>query len=83
MISITDKGYVKRMDVQTYKEQKRGGKGVIGSNLATDDLTRQLLTCSTHDYLLFFTSRGRVLWLKAYDIPESERYGKGKALVIY
>lgn len=81
VVSITDRGYVKRMDVQTYKEQKRGGKGVIGSNLATDDFTRQLLTCSTHDYLMFFTSRGRVLWLKAYDVPEAERYGRGKALV--
>lgn len=80
VVSITDRGYVKRMDVQTYKEQKRGGRGVIGSNLATDDYTKQLLTCSTHDYLMFFTSRGRVLWLKAYDLPEAERYGKGKAL---
>ncbi len=80
VVSITDRGYVKRMDVQTYKEQKRGGRGVIGSNLATDDYTKQLLTCSTHDYLMFFTSRGRVLWLKTYDLPEAERYGKGKAL---
>ncbi|MBT4376970.1 DNA gyrase subunit A [archaeon] len=81
VVSITEKGYVKRMDVKTYKEQKRGGKGVIGSGLATGDFTKQLLTCSTHDYLMFFTSRGRVLWLKAYDLPEAERYGKGKAIV--
>lgn len=81
VVSITEKGYVKRMDVQTYKEQKRGGKGVIGSGLATGDVTKQFLTCSTHDYLMFFTSRGRVLWLKAYDLPEAERYGKGKAIV--
>jgi DNA gyrase subunit A len=81
VISITDKGYVKRMDVETYKEQRRGGRGVIGSNLTTGDFTKQILTCSTHDYLMFFTSRGRVLWLKAYDIPEAERYGKGKALI--
>ena len=81
VVSITEKGYVKRMDVQTYKEQKRGGKGVIGSGLATGDFTKQLLTCSTHDYLMFFTSRGRVLWLKTYDLPEAERYGKGKAIV--
>lgn len=81
VVSITDKGYVKRMDVQTYKEQKRGGKGVIGNGLATGDCTKQLLTCSTHDYLMFFTTRGRVLWLKAYDLPEAERYGKGKAIV--
>ncbi len=81
VVTITDKGYCKRMDTKTYKEQKRGGKGVIGSNLATGDFVKQLITCSTHDYLMFFTSRGRVLWLKAYDIPESERYSKGKAII--
>lgn len=80
IITITEKGYCKRMDVKTYKEQRRGGKGVIGSNLATGDFVRQLITCSTHDYLMFFTSRGRVLWLKAYDIPEAERYSKGRSL---
>ncbi len=81
VVTITDKGYCKRMDVQTYREQKRGGKGVIGSNLATGDFVKQLITCSTHDYLMFFTTRGRVLWLKTYDIPEAERYSKGKALI--
>ena len=81
VVSITDKGYCKRMDTQSYKEQKRGGKGVIGSSLATGDFVKQLIICSTHDYLIFFTSRGRVLWLKAYDIPEAERYGKGKAVI--
>ncbi len=81
VITITDKGYCKRMDVKAYREQKRGGKGVIGSNLATGDFVKQLISCSTHDYLMFFTTRGRVLWLKAYEIPEAERYSKGKALV--
>jgi len=81
VVSITDRGYCKRMDVKTYREQKRGGKGVIGNNLATGDFVKQLLDCSTHDYLMFFTSRGRVLWLKAYDIPEAEKYSKGKALI--
>jgi len=81
VVTITDKGYCKRMDVQTYKEQKRGGRGVIGSNLTTGDFVKQLLVCSTHDYLMFFTSRGRVLWLKTHEIPEAERYGKGKALI--
>ncbi len=80
VITITEKGYCKRMDVKSYREQRRGGKGVIGSNLATGDFVRQLITCSTHDYLMFFTTRGRVLWLKAYDIPETERYSKGKSL---
>ena len=81
VVTITDKGYAKRMDTKTYKEQKRGGRGVIGSGLATGDFVKQMITCSTHDYLIFFTSRGRVLWLKTYEIPEAERYGKGKAIV--
>jgi len=81
IITITEKGYCKRMDTKSYKEQHRGGKGVIGSNLSTDDVTKQLISCSTHDYLMFFTSRGRVLWLKAHEIPEAERYSKGKALI--
>jgi DNA gyrase subunit A len=81
VITITDKGYCKRMDVQSYKEQNRGGRGVIGSDLTMGDFVKQLITCSTHDYLMFFTSRGRVLWLKAYDIPVAERYSKGKALI--
>jgi len=81
VITITEKGYCKRMDVKSYREQRRGGKGVIGSNLATGDFVKQLITCSTHDYLMFFTTRGRVLWLKAYDIPEAERYSKGKAII--
>ncbi|MFH1787734.1 MAG: DNA gyrase subunit A [archaeon] len=81
VVTITDKGYCKRMDVQSYREQKRGGRGVIGSGLATGDFVKQLITCSTHDYLMFFTTRGRVLWLKAYEIPSVERYSKGKALI--
>jgi len=81
VVTITDRGYCKRIDVKSYKEQRRGGKGVIGSNLATGDFVKQLITCSTHDYLMFFTSRGRVLWLKTYDIPEAEKYSKGKALI--
>jgi DNA gyrase subunit A len=81
IVSITDKGYIKRMDVETYREQKRGGRGVIGGKLTEEDFTKQLLTCSTHDYLMFFTSRGRVLWLKAYDVPAAERQGKGRAII--
>ncbi len=81
VITITDKGYAKRFALKTYKEQKRGGRGVIGSDLATGDFVKQLMTCSTHDYLLFFTSKGKVYWLKAYQLPEIERYSKGKALI--
>ncbi|RLG11595.1 DNA gyrase subunit A [Candidatus Pacearchaeota archaeon] len=81
VVTITEKGYCKRMDIKTYREQRRGGKGVIGSGLATGDFVKQLITCSTHDYLMFFTTRGRVLWIKAYDIPAAERYSKGKAII--
>jgi DNA gyrase subunit A len=81
VVTITDKGYCKRMDTKTYKEQRRGGRGVIGSNLATGDFVKQMIVCSTHDYLMFFTTRGRVLWLKTYDVPEAEKYSKGKAVI--
>jgi DNA gyrase subunit A len=81
IVTVTEKGYCKRIDIGTYKEQRRGGKGVIGNNLATGDFVKQIISCSTHDYLMFFTSRGRVLFLKAYEIPEADRYSKGKALI--
>jgi DNA gyrase subunit A len=81
VITVTEKGYVKRMPYKSYHEQKRGGKGVIGATLATDDFVKQLITCSTHDYLLLFTKRGRLFWLKAHKIPETQRQGKGQAIV--
>lgn len=81
VITITDKGYVKRIDLKSYKEQNRGGKGVIGTELATGDFVKDLVTCSTHDYLLLFTNKGKLHWLKAYEVPEIQKYGKGKALV--
>ncbi len=81
VILITGSGYVKRMDIESYREQKRGGAGVTGAGLKEEDFVKNLISCSTHDYLLFFTSRGRVFWLKAHDIPTSERQGKGKAII--
>ena len=81
VVTITDKGYIKRLDLQQYKEQKRGGKGVIGSDLTEDDFVKELLTCSTHDYMLFFTDKGKVHWLKAYEVPASAKSTKGKAIV--
>ncbi|OGJ20178.1 DNA gyrase subunit A, partial [Candidatus Pacearchaeota archaeon RBG_13_36_9] len=81
IITVTDKGYIKRMVPKVYHEQKRGGKGVIGTELASEDFVKQLIYCSTHDYLLLFTKRGRVFWLKAYEVPETNRYGKGQAIV--
>jgi len=81
IISITDKGYIKRMPYKAYREQKRGGRGVIGADLSTGDFVKQVISCSTHDYLLLFTQRGRVFWLKAYQVPELQRYGRGQAIV--
>jgi DNA gyrase subunit A len=81
IVTVTEKGYIKRMLPRVYHEQKRGGRGVIGTELASEDFVKQLIYCSTHDYLLLFTRRGRVFWLKAYQVPESTRYGKGQAIV--
>ena len=81
VVMITNSGYIKRVDVKAYKEQKRGGVGVTGADLKEEDFVNRLITCSTHDNLLFFTSRGRLYWLKANDVPSSERQSKGKAMV--
>ncbi len=81
VVMITNSGYVKRVDVKAYREQRRGGLGVTGAELKDEDFVTKMLSCSTHDYLLFFTSRGRVYWLKANDIPAAERQGKGKAII--
>ena len=81
VVMVTNSGYIKRVDLKSYKEQKRGGVGVTGTDLKDEDFVNRLITCSTHDYLLFFTSRGRLYWLKANDVPASERQSKGKALI--
>ena len=81
VITITDKGYIKSIDLKQYKEQKRGGKGVIGSDLTENDFVKDLLMCNTHDYMLFFTDKGKVHWLKAYEVPNSAKSAKGKAIV--
>lgn len=80
VVTITNSGYIKRVDLKTYKEQKRGGQGVTGTDLKEEDFVTRLLTCSTHDYLLFFTNRGRVYWLKANEVPAGERQSKGRSL---
>jgi len=81
VITMTEKGYIKRMPFKTYNEQKRGGKGVIGTELTSEDFVKTIITCSTHDYLLMFSERGRVFWLKAHSVPEIQRYGKGQAVI--
>ena len=81
VISITHSGYVKRLPLITYRQQRRGGVGVMGMNLKEDDYIEHLHICSTHDFLLFFTNRGKVYRLKVYELPEGSRTAKGSALV--
>jgi DNA gyrase subunit A len=81
VISLTASGYVKRLPLATYRQQRRGGIGVMGMNMKEDDYIAHLHICSTHDYLLFFTNRGKVYRLKVYELPEGSRTAKGSALV--
>jgi DNA gyrase subunit A len=77
-ITVTRGGYLKRTAVDTYRRQTRGGKGRIGMGTRAEDVVEHLLVASTHSYLLIFTTRGRVYWLKAYEIPDASTVGKGK-----
>jgi DNA gyrase subunit A len=81
VISITRSGYVKRLPLTTYRQQRRGGVGVTGMNLKEGDYIEHLHVCSTHDWMLFFTNRGKVYRLKVYELPEGARTSKGRALV--
>ncbi len=81
VVTITNTGYLKRIPVATYRTQKRGGKGVTGMETKEEDFVVNLFTASTHDYILFFTSRGQCHWLKTYKIPVGSRYAKGKPIV--
>jgi len=81
VISITRSGYIKSLPLATYRQQKRGGVGVIGMDMKDDDYIEHLFVCSTHDYLLFFTNRGKVYRQKVYELPQGARAGKGRALV--
>jgi DNA gyrase subunit A len=80
VISLTASGYVKRLPLATYRQQRRGGVGVMGMNLKEDDYIAHLHICSTHDFLLFFTNRGKVYRLKVYELPEGSRTSKGSSL---
>lgn len=80
-VTITHSGYVKRLPVEEYKTQGRGGKGVIGAAMKDDDFTEHVFVSSTHDDLLAFTDTGRVFKLKVYDIPEGSRTSRGRAVV--
>ena len=81
VVPITNTGYIKRVPAQMYRTQRRGGKGVTGMETKEEDFVVNLFTASTHDYILFFTSKGQCYWLKTYRIPIGSRYAKGKPIV--
>jgi len=80
VVTITRSGYIKRTHVDLYRSQRRGGKGVTGMETKEEDVVQDLFIATTHSYLLFFTSQGRVHWLKVHEIPEGGRQAKGKAM---
>ncbi len=78
VVTITHAGYLKRLPLDTYKTQRRGGKGVIATGMKEEDFVEKMYIASTHDYLLFFTDQGQLHWLKVYQVPEASRQAKGK-----
>ncbi len=80
-VILTSKGYIKRMPLKLYQEQRRGGKGISGTELTSEDVVQQVFVCSTHDSILFLTRRGLLFRIKAFQIPEATRYSKGKAII--
>ncbi len=81
VITITETGYIKRIPTETYRTQRRGGKGLIGMRTKEEDVLVDSFITSTHDYIMFFTNHGKTFWLKGYKIPEGGRYAKGKAII--
>jgi DNA gyrase subunit A len=81
VVTVSQKGYVKRLPVSTYRAQRRGGRGVSGASIKEDDFVEHLFIASTHAYLLVFTNQGRVYWIKVYEIPEAGRTSRGKAMI--
>ncbi|MCP5003886.1 MAG: DNA gyrase subunit A [Planctomycetes bacterium] len=80
-VIVTHEGYIKRLPLSTYRTQHRGGKGVTGADMKENDFVEHLFIASTHDYILFFTDRGKVYWQKVYGIPELGRTSRGRAIV--
>ncbi|UCC99573.1 MAG: hypothetical protein JSW66_06745, partial [Phycisphaerales bacterium] len=81
IVTVSHGGYVKRLPIDTYRRQARGGRGIIGSDIREGDFIKHLFIASTHDYLLIFTNRGKCYWLKVYDIPSMSRQSKGRNIV--
>ncbi len=80
VVTVSHAGYVKRMPIDTYRKQGRGGTGIIGSDTKEGDFIEHLFSASTHDYLLIFTNRGKCYWLKVYDVPSMSRQSKGRSI---
>ena len=81
VITLSKEGYIKRLPIDTFKTQSRGGKGIIGAGLKDEDDVDQIFTASTHSFLLVFTNKGRAYWTKVYRLPEGTRNGKGRPIV--
>ncbi len=81
VVTISHEGYIKRMQLDTYRQQRRGGRGLSGSNLKKEDFIESIFVASTHAYILFFTNFGKCYWLKVYQLPLVSRLAKGKAIV--
>ncbi|MFH1510602.1 MAG: DNA gyrase subunit A, partial [Candidatus Woesearchaeota archaeon] len=80
LVTITHTGYIKRMPVSGYRQQRRGGKGIIAATTKEDDFIEELFCANTHDYLMFFTNIGKVHWLKVHSVPEASRVAKGSSI---
>jgi len=81
VITVSHSGYIKRIPITTYKRQRRGGRGLTGADLKADDWVEHLFIASTHDYLMFFSNKGQVYWLKVHEIPQAGRAARGKPVI--
>ena len=81
VITISHSGYIKRIPITTYKRQRRGGRGLNGADLKADDWVEHLFIASTHDYLMFFSNKGQVYWLKVHEVPQAGRAARGKPVI--
>jgi DNA gyrase subunit A len=81
VVTLSSRGYVKRLPLETYRLQRRGGRGITGMVTREEDAVSRLIVCDTHDNVLFFTERGRVFQSRAFDLPDAKRQAKGIPLV--
>jgi len=81
VVTVSNEGYIKRLPVTTYRKQKRGGRGIAGMDTKEEDFVKDLFIASTHDYMLFFTNRGKCYWRKVHELPKASRTARGRAMV--